>query len=452
MNTDSTTSEPMSGPVLAPRNMVVLRPPHMTWALLVTILVYFAMTWIAGGPDDIAVVLAFGANYGPLVKDGDLWRLVTSVFLHGGILHLLLNGYALYFLGRNLEAFYGPWALFVFFLGSGVAGALASAFFSSNISVGASGGIFGLLGASLVFAFKHRGILPRRVTTVMGTALIPWVVLNLISGYFVPVVDMNAHWGGLVAGALLAFFIQPVTLMEARGLSRHQAPPLLASLCLSLFIVSFAAAGRNIFLMRGENGAILDPRVANGLPDLDRREILDQINDAIRRNPEDASLLSMRAQLQTASGNWIEAIQDYQHVLALNPNDANSMNNLAWVLLEEAPDELRNRTEAERLAQKAVTLDPENSYALGTYGTVLLRRGEAREAVSYLERALARNRPHTDEATDRYLLSIALARSGSFEKAESALNQALHEDPENRYRPEAEAAVQKIHEPSGDSL
>src|SRR6185436_2280751 len=119
-------------------------------------------------------------------------------------------------------------------------------------------------------------ILPRRVTTVMGTALIPWVVLNLISGYFVPVVDMNAHWGGLVAGALLAFFIQPVTLMEARGLSRHQAPPLLASLCLSLFIVSFAAAGRNIFLMRGENGAILDPRVANGLPDLDRREILDQ--------------------------------------------------------------------------------------------------------------------------------------------------------------------------------
>src|SRR6185503_3313164 len=181
-------------------------------------------------------------------------------------------------------------------------------------------------------------------------------------------------------------------------------------------------------------------------PDLNRREILDQINDAIRSNPEDASLLSMRAQLQTASGNWIEAIQDYQHVLALNPNDANSMNNLAWVLLEEAPDELRNRTEAERLAQKAVTLDPENSYALGTYGTVLLRRGEAREAVSYLERALARNRPHTDEATDRYLLSIALARSGSFEKAESALNQALHEGPENRYRPEAEAAVQKIHE------
>ena len=452
MNSDSTSSEPMSGQVLAPRGTVTLRPPRMTWALLCAILVYYAMTWIAGGPEDIAVVLAFGANYGPLVRDGDLWRLVTSVFLHGGILHLLLNGYALYFLGRNLEAFYGPWALFVFFLGSGVAGALASALLSNNISVGASGGVFGLLGASLVFAFKHRSILPRRVTTVMGTALIPWVVLNLISGYFVPVVDMNAHWGGLVAGALLAFMVQPVTLLEARGIPGPQAPPLLASLCLSLFIVSFAAAGRNIFLMRGEHGAILDPRVATGLPDLNRREILDQINDAIRRNPDDASLLSMRAQLQTATGNWIEAIEDYQRVLALNPNDANSLNNLAWVLLEEAPDELRNRTEAERLAQKAVNLDPENSYALGTYGTVLLRRGDARQAVSYLERALKHNRPQSDEATDRYLLAVALARSGSFEKAESMLNQALREDPENRYRPEAEDAVRSIREPSGDSL
>jgi Tfp pilus assembly protein PilF len=136
----------------------------------------------------------------------------------------------------------------------------------------------------------------------------------------------------------------------------------------------------------------------------------------------------------------------------LNPNDANSLNNLAWVLLEEAPDELRNRTEAERLAEKAVSLDPENSYALGTYGTVLLRRGQPREAIGYLERALTHQRPENDEATDRYLLAVALARSGSFEKAESVLNQALREDPENRYRPEAEEAVRSIREPSGDSL
>ncbi len=433
---------------------VELRPPRMTRALLVMLGVYFAMTWIAGGPEDIAVMLAFGANYGPLVADGDLWRLVTSVFLHGGILHLALNAYALYFRGRNLEAFYGPWGLLVFFLGSGIGGSAASAAFSHNISVGASGGIFGLLGASLVFAFRFRGVLPKRVTTIMGTALVPWIVLNLVSGYFVPVVDMNAHWGGLVSGGLLAFLISPVVFApRSPAAPPRDAPPLAASLCLSLLVVSFLSAGQNIFAMRGESGAILDPRVATGLPDMDRERILERIDDAVEKDPNDASLLTMRAQLQSASGNWLEAIRDYQKILELEPNDANSLNNLAWVLLEEAPEELRNRTEAERLVGRAIELDPENSYALGTYGTVLLRRGEAGRAAEYLERALKSKRPKLDEATDRFLLSIALARSGRFAAAESVLARAREEDPANRYRAEAEIAVEGgARRPSGSAL
>lgn len=430
---------------------VELRPARMTWAILGFMAVYYAMTWIAGGPEDIAVVLAFGANYGPLVADGDVWRLVTSIFLHGGLLHLALNGYALAFLGRNLEAFYGPWGLFVVFLGSGIGGSIASAALSENISVGASGGIFGLLGASLVFAFRHRGVLPKRVVTIMGTALVPWVVLNLVSGYFIPIVDMNAHWGGLVSGALLAFLLPPVALEEAWGRSRREVPPMLASVFLSLFVVSFASAGRNIFAMRGASGAILDPRVANVLPESDRARILDQIDDAIARDPKDTSLLAMRAQLQGASGNWLEAIRDYQRILALQPEDANSLNNLAWVLLEEAPEELRNRSEAERLAEHAVALDPDNSYALGTYGTALLRKGEPRAAVDYLAKALSHRRPRVDEATDRYLLAIALARSGRFDEAETALAQAEKEDPHNRYGPEAREALRETRTPSGSA-
>jgi rhomboid protease GluP len=403
------------------------------------------MSWIAGGPENIAVVLAFGANYGPLVADGDLWRLVTSIFLHGGFLHLLLNAYALFFLGRNLEAFYGAWGLFVLFLGSGVAGSIASASLSNNISVGASGGIFGLLGASLVFAFRHRGLLPKRVVTIMGTALVPWVVLNLVTGYFLPIVDINAHWGGLVGGALLAFVIPPVALEEALGRPAPATPRFLASLCLSLFIVSFAAAAQNIFVLRGESGAILDPRVATGLPDTN-------LDGAIERSPDDTRLLSMRAQREVASGDWIEAIRDYQRILDLNPQDADALNNLAWLLLEEAPEELRNRSEAGRLAERAVALDPENAYVLGTYGTVLLRRGDPRQAATFLERALAQNRPNLDEATDRYLLAIALAGAGRLEEGERSLNDAIRQDPKNRYRLEAEAAIFAVRELRGDAL
>jgi tetratricopeptide (TPR) repeat protein len=141
------------------------------------------------------------------------------------------------------------------------------------------------------------------------------------------------------------------------------------------------------------------------------------------------------------SGAWLESIRDYQALLRLAPDDAASMNNLAWLLLEEAPEELRNRSEATRLAGRAVELSPEDPYALGTYGTAQLRGGDAREAARYLGRALERRRDAREEATDRYLLAIALVRLGRLEEAESSFQQALRQDPESRYRSEAEAEL-----------
>jgi Tfp pilus assembly protein PilF len=277
-------------------------------------------------------------------------------------------------------------------------------------------------------------VLPKRIVTIMGTALVPWVVLNFALGYFFPVLDAHAHWGGLVAGALLVVAVRPVALDEALGRAVPHAPRFLASLCLSLMIVSFAAATQNIFALRGEAGAIMDPRVATGAPDQD-------LDRAIELDPKDPRLLAMRAQREVALGDWLGAIRDYQKLLDLTPDDAGALNNLAWLLLEEAPEELRNHTEAGRLAERAIALDPDNSYVLGTYGTVLLRRGDPRQAATFLERALEDRRPKLDEATDRYLFAIALARAGRLEEAERAYKSAVRQDPENRYRLEAEVAV-----------
>ena len=253
----------------SPRPQVRLRNPTVTIGLLVAMGVYFAMARIAGGTDDLAVQVAFGANFGPLVADGDIWRLVTSIFLHANLLHLVLNGWALYVLGRNLEAFYGAWRFLALFLLSGVAGAICSAMLSHAISVGASGGVFGLLGASVVFAFRWRALLPGRVTRVMGTALLPWVALNLVLGVVIPRIDIAAHLGGLAGGALLALVLVPDTMSEARG--RTPAPPrFVASLCVSLLATSFLAAGANLFSRRGPDGAVLDPRVEAALQEMDR--------------------------------------------------------------------------------------------------------------------------------------------------------------------------------------
>ncbi len=406
--------------------------------MLVAIGVYYAMTWIAGGTSNPAVMLNFGANLGPLVATGDLWRLVASIFLHWNLLHLGLNAYALYFLGRNLEAFYGAWAFLVIFILAGVGGSTASAVFDGRISAGASGGVFGLLGASLVFAWKYRGLLPPRVTRIMGTALLPWVILNLGIGALIPAIDHAAHLGGLVCGAVLAALVQPAALLEARGLV-SRTPRILVSITLSLLVVSAMSAGANILRLRGPNGPLMDPRAVAALSIVDAEFALELADREIADHPDDPSLRLTRAQLHGIQRNWEAAIADYRTVIAMAPTEHLALNNLAWLLLEEVPVHLRNIDEAESLARRAVAAAPGDPYARGTLGTVLLRRGQPEAALEELRGALLVSRPTRDEATDRYLMSIALHRLGRAEEARVVLDDALNQDPANDYRDEAES-------------
>ena len=131
------------------------------------------------------------------VADGEVYRLLTSAFLHGGILHLLLNMYALYMFGPPLEAALGRVRFVVLYVASALGGsALSYAFAAPNQpSLGASGAVFGLLGAFLVISRKQR-----RDTS----AVLVLLVINLGYGFLVPRVDWRAHVGGLVAGCLIA--------------------------------------------------------------------------------------------------------------------------------------------------------------------------------------------------------------------------------------------------------
>ena len=440
-----------AGPRLTPlMHVITLFPPRLTRALLIVIAVYYAMVVIAGGPDDPAVILAFGANYGPFVADGDFWRLVTAIFLHASLAHLFVNLVSLYFMGRFLEAFHGPWGLLFLFLGSGVAGSLASAVVLEHVSVGASGGVFGLLGAAAVFSFRYRRHLPLRVKPLVGPSFVPWVffvalaVLNLGVGSLVPMIDNRAHAGGLLFGAAASLFVPAPAVERAVRGRRRELPRFVASICLSLMLVSFFAAGRNIFRLRGEDGAILDPRLTMTVADFDPEEMMQILNEALARDPDDAELLGLRAQLHTTAGRWQPAIQDYRAALAIESDDATSLNNLAWILLEEAPPELRDHEEAERLVRRALLLEPENPYVLGTYGTARLRAGDFAEAARNLARALESPRPPAESATDRFLLSIALAHSGLPDEAQEEFRKATAADPENVYRSEAEEALRAL--------
>jgi len=135
----------------------------------------------------------------------ELYRLVTSVFLHGGLLHLLCNLYSLYVIGPQLESFFGKIKYTIIFIGSGVIGNLLSMAFLQDtyVSVGASGAIFGLLGALLYFGYHYRVYL----SGVIRSQIIPLIILNLSIGFIATSINNLAHIGGLIGGVLLSMAV-----------------------------------------------------------------------------------------------------------------------------------------------------------------------------------------------------------------------------------------------------
>ena len=166
---------------------------------------------------DRATLSAAGAMRGLLVSGGEYWRLVSCVLLHNDAMHILLNAVALFALGQLCEAAYGSARLLFLFMASGVCGSLASWAGGNAASVGASGGIFGLMGAALVFGFRFRKDLPPPHHELYGKRLVPWVGLNLLIGALVPFIDNLAHVGGLIGGSLLAL------VLDNRVIPRREA-------------------------------------------------------------------------------------------------------------------------------------------------------------------------------------------------------------------------------------
>jgi rhomboid protease GluP len=153
-------------------------------------------------------IVEAGANYGPAVLHGEWWRLVTSMFLHGNLIHLLVNGWALYQLAGLFEIWLGSARLLGVYFVSGIAGSLASALISGVPSVGASGAIFGLLGALISFLLRrHENLTPQAKSLLMQ--LVGWAVINVVFGFSVKGIDNAAHLGGAAAGLLLGFVLRP---------------------------------------------------------------------------------------------------------------------------------------------------------------------------------------------------------------------------------------------------
>lgn len=149
-------------------------------------------------------LLLLGANNRLLVMKGDIYRLFTCAFLHGNIIHLAINMYSLWIIGSQVETFVGKFKFTIIYILSTLMASLFSVIFLKNgMSVGASGAIFGLLGAFLYFGYHYRLYLSNALTT----QIIPIVILNLILGFTITGIDNAAHIGGLIGGYLATMIV-----------------------------------------------------------------------------------------------------------------------------------------------------------------------------------------------------------------------------------------------------
>jgi len=171
-----------------------------------------------------AELFAWGANSASaVVRDGEYWRLITATVLHGGVMHLLLNLYALWVAGGQVCRWFGNGQFLMIYLGSALAGSALSLHFSAlqSVSVGASGAVFGVLGALLMGVVQHKERLPKGKLQQLLTSQGLFVVFALVQGFGKQGIDNAAHVGGLLAGAAMAWVLIEMVDEQASAAQRR---------------------------------------------------------------------------------------------------------------------------------------------------------------------------------------------------------------------------------------
>lgn len=236
-----------------PRQMPVrIQPasrPRATWVILVAIALMYLLSGLLSGSlfqPSLPALIVLGAKVNSLIAGGELWRLVTATFLHGSLVHIFFNGYALYALAPENERIYGTARFLAIYFLAGIGGSVVSYLFSPAPSVGASGAIFGLMGALGLFYYLNRELLGQS-----GRAMIQNIVaigcINLLIGFSSPgVIDNFGHLGGLLAGLIAAFALAPRFALDLGGyqptlIRRYPPWGWGAAAALGVFLVALAA-------------------------------------------------------------------------------------------------------------------------------------------------------------------------------------------------------------------
>ncbi|WP_175072952.1 rhomboid family intramembrane serine protease [Terribacillus sp. AE2B 122] len=322
------------------------KKPLLVYGLIGICVVMFLLETLLGGSTDSTVLIELGAKHNPLIlAENEWWRIVSSMFLHIGALHLLTNMLSLYYLGTLTEQIFGHRRFLLIYLLGGLIGGLASFAFSDNLSAGASGAIFGLFGALIYFGVVY----PKLFWRTIGNGLIVILLINLVISFSAShVIDVFAHLGGLVGGFASALLVG----LPGKRNTRARIGGTLLSIALIAGLIWYGLTGSVNDTLRH----VL--KVEDAVKQNDYSSVISDSTLALDEGDSvyEPMLLFNRGLAYYKTGDIEKSAQDYERLVKLTPEDHAAHYNLALVLQTEGKKE-----EALKHAKRAVELAPDES-------------------------------------------------------------------------------------------
>lgn len=307
--------------------------------MIVQVIAFIWLEW-KGGSTNTAVLIESGAKFNPLILEGEWWRFFTPIFLHIGLLHLLMNTLALFYLGTAVEKIYGKMRFLFIYILAGFSGTLLSFIFSPNVSAGASGAIFGCFGALLFFGL----IYPKLFFRTIGFNILIVLGINLVFGFTVPGIDNAGHIGGLIGG----FLATGILYFPKK---RRPFIQLLFFVGAAAYILAGIAYGFNEPAKNEQSAVIMAQKYIQSEEFEKTIEVLADYADNSQGLPETYFLLSF-AEIQLER---MEEAKEHLHI-AIDKNNRfhEAYYNLALVYFDET-----NLSEAKKYAAQAAELEPD---------------------------------------------------------------------------------------------
>jgi rhomboid protease GluP len=410
---------PTPAPAPAPAATQTVYQFPVTVALLGINLLVFAVMVVRGvspGHPDTQQLINWGADFGPLSLGTQPWRLLTSNYVHIGLIHLFVNMWALWQLGRVTERIFGAFTYFVIYSASGISGSLLSLLHNPMVvSAGASGALFGIMGALIAALYLGKLPFPKRARDSLLKNLLWVAVINLGLGASIAGIDNAGHVGGLVMGLALGAILGPHLMEEPPRRAAHNRLVLIAA---AFLLIGFWS------LVKQKRGYVADIETARvALASNRNDEAIRVLQRASAHDPNNPEVLNMLAQAYMRKDDFAHAQIVLQRMVQVDPNNVTAKYILGLTYAEQHQYE-----DARRVYSELTEQQPNNADAWVFLGAALDGLNREEEAIAAYHQAISLNPKNSETYRE---LGRAQAKLNRYQDAVSSLQKAAQLDPQN---------------------